>query len=360
MPKKKPATPTPPPPEFCFVNELRGENPPSFIAMKALYEMARELFALRPWDLLDEDQLILVRHPESSELCYCSVMGAMGEVFSMHAYIGAEGYRMFRKISDGVETDPAEFLATQNCVYVEFVPRSELDSPDRKLLAALDHPSGKGMAAPIFRTIRSGYHPWYVTAEEASFLASCLRAVIAAYSEIAQAGKAKYWKKPNVFPLFVPEADSWRIEMIELVLPPEPPLSPAAIGAEEAASVRSRDYAIRGAIELDYFVSLIAVGRKSERRACTAIALAVDADSGIVHRPELASPQASAGDMLARALIGAIRSTSAFPSEVRLRSSRVKDCLAPFAEPLGLPLRVVPQLPALDEARESLLRYFAG
>jgi hypothetical protein len=359
MPKKSSAAPAPPP-EFCFVNELREENPPAFTTMKNLHAMAGELFALRPWDLLEEDQLILVRHPDSSEYCYCSVMGAMGEVFSMHAYVGAEGYRMFRRISDGVESDPAEFLATQNCVYVEFVPRNELDAPDRKLLTALDHPRGRGMAAPIFRALRPGYHPWYVTAEEAGLLAACLRAVIAVCSEIARTGKAPYWRKAGAYPLFVPAENSWRIEMIDPVLPPEPPLPPAQIGPEEAASLRNKDYPVRGVIELDYFVSLIAVGRKSERKACTAVALAVDAGSGIVYKPELANPQASAGDMLARALIDTVRSTGAFPSEVRLRSSRVKDCLASFAESLGLPLRVVPQLPALDEARESLLRYFAG
>jgi hypothetical protein len=359
MPNRSPA-PAAPQPEFCFVNELRGENPPSFATMMNLYAMAGELFALRPWDLLEEDHLILVRDPDSGEFCYGSVMGAMGEVFSMHAYIGAGGYRMFRKISDGVGTDAAEFLATQNCVYVEFVPRKELDAPERKLLAALDHPSGKGMAAPIFRALRPGYHPWYVTAEEASLLAACLRAVIAVCSEIVRTGKAPYWRKAGAYPLFVPAESSWRIEMIEPVLPPEPPLPPARIGLEEAASLRNRNYPIRGVVELDYFVSLIAVGKKSERKACTAVVLAVDADSGIVYKPELANPQASPGDMLARALIDTIRSTGAFPSEVRLRNSRVKNCLVPFTESLGLPLRVVPQLPALDEARESLLRHFAG
>jgi hypothetical protein len=359
MPKRIPATPAQSP-EFCFANELRGENPPTFTTMKKLHAMAGELFALRPWDLMDENQLILVRHPDRDEFCYCSVMGAMGEVFSMHAYIGAEGYRMFRKISDGVETDAAEFLATQNCVYVEFVPKKELDAPDRKLLAALDHPSGKGMAAPIFRALRPGYHPWYVTAEEAGLLAACLRAVIALCSKITRTAKTPYWRKAGAYPLFVPAESSWRIEMIEPVLTPEPPLPPAQIGPEETVSIRSRDYPIRGVVELDYFVSLMAVGKKSERKACTAIVLAVDAGSGIVYKPELANPQASAGDMLARALIDTIRSTGVFPSEVRLRSSRVKSCLAPFADALGLPLRVVPQMPALDEARESLLRHFGG
>jgi hypothetical protein len=359
MPKKKPAVPTPHP-EFCFVDELHGENPPSFATMKHLYEQAGELFALRPWDLLNEGQLILVRHPDQENFCYCSVMGAIGEVFSMHAYIGSEGYRMFRKVSDGVETDPAEFLATQNCVYVEFVSRRDLYSPDRKLLAAVDHPSSKGMGAPIFRSIRPGYHPWYVNAEEASLLVTCLRAVIAVCSEIARAGSAQYWQKPSAYPLFVATADSWWIEMVEPVLPPEPPLSPARIRPEETASVRNRDYPVRGILELDYFVSLIAVGGKNERKACTAVALAVEAGSGIVYQAELASPQAAAGDVLAKALIGAIRTTDAFPAEVRLRNARVKACIAPVAESLGLPLRVVSRLPALEEACESLLQHFAG
>src|SRR5450759_3145189 len=96
MPRKRTASASVPP-QRCFVKELAGETPPSFQAMKRLYGFASDLYGLRPWRVLDEDNLIVVRDSVSGELCYCSVMGALGEVLSMHAYIGAEGLRQFRK-----------------------------------------------------------------------------------------------------------------------------------------------------------------------------------------------------------------------------------------------------------------------
>src|SRR6266702_3246219 len=111
---KKKAELIPDDPNLCFVKELAGENPPTLSEMDDLYQLAAGLFSLRPWEMLDESQLILAPHPEGNKLCYCSVMGAMGEVFSMHAYIGEEGYRSFVRVASGELTDPAEYLASLN------------------------------------------------------------------------------------------------------------------------------------------------------------------------------------------------------------------------------------------------------
>src|ERR1700756_5763466 len=75
-------------PAQCFVRELAGEIPPTFSLLERLYRLASELYALRPWHRLDESQLVLVRATAIGETCYCSVMGALGEVLAIHAYIG--------------------------------------------------------------------------------------------------------------------------------------------------------------------------------------------------------------------------------------------------------------------------------
>jgi hypothetical protein len=56
--------------DHFFVKELASEIPPSFEALKSLYEQASDLYGLRPWRVLDESQLILVRDSVSGELCY--------------------------------------------------------------------------------------------------------------------------------------------------------------------------------------------------------------------------------------------------------------------------------------------------
>jgi len=352
-------------PAQYFVRELSGERPPTFSLLERLYGMASELYALRPWHLLDERNLVVVRDTAIGETCYCSVMGALGEVFAMHAYIGTESYRLFRKMAAGEITDAGEFFASQHSVYVEFVPGADLDGPDRTLLAALGHLVRRAKASPIFRAIRPGFHPWFVTEEEAQTLEECMRAVIVVCSATSTQADVKYWDQTDTYPA-VSRLDAatseprYRIELIKTMLPSEPPLPRVQLGEEQIRQLRSHDHAASGVMELDCFLSCAVIGKKSERKACPCIALAVDADSGIVFPPELASPSVSAGDVLAMALLKAIQTGRALPREIRVRSGRFKDCLAPLSELCGAPIRVVGSLPALEEAREQLLRMMGG
>jgi hypothetical protein len=357
-----------------FTKELSKETPPSFSTLEMLYELSSTLYGLKPWHVLEEDELVLIRDSATGETCFCSVMGALGEVLAMHAYIGVEGYRLFRKIAVGDITSPSEFFSAQHSVSVEFVPSGELDPPDRKLLTALGHPKRAANASPIFRACRPGFYPWYVTENEARLLADCLRAVILVCSLVSEQEGLDYWDEPDTFPMVSPideeEADKkevtergqlrYEIKPFEVTLAEEPPLSPAQLGAEQFRQLHGRDYPIRGVMEIDFFPSPGVVGEKNERKACLHVALAVDADSGFLFPPELAEPGVSAGDALAAAITKAIETTRVLPREVRVQSSKFKNCLSPISEAYGFPIKVRSSLPALAEAREHLLRMMGG
>jgi hypothetical protein len=75
--------------------------------------------------------------------------------------------------------------------------------------------------------------------------------------------------------------------------------------------------------ELDYILSGAAIGKKSECKARASIALAVDADSGIVFAPEVTDSSVPAGDTLARVFLKAIQANRSLSNEVRVRSQRV-------------------------------------
>jgi hypothetical protein len=103
-----------------------------------------------------------------------------------------------------------------------------------------------------------------------------------------------------------------------------------------------------------------AIGKKGERSACASIALAVDARSGAVLAPEATDSSVAAGEALANVFLKAIQACRTLPKEVRVRSQRLKDCLAPLMESFGVAVRVASQLPASDEARSHLLGFFRG
>ena len=353
----------PVPPEQCFVKELAGETPPSFQTMERLYGLASDLYALRPWRVLDEDQLIVVRDSVSGELCYCSVMGALGEVLSMHAYIGAEGLRQFRRIAAEEIADAGEFFASTHCVYVEFVRKAELLRQDRELLAALGHPQGRGLASPIFRTMRPGFLPWFVTEEEARTLAECIRAVIVVCAAVASEQSVKFWELADTYPMVTRREGAeprYEVEMFHAILPPEPPVAPVQLAEETLLAVRAQDYAVRGVMELDLTYSGASIGKKNERNACASIAIAVDAGSGMVLAPEVANSSVAAGDTLAKVFLRAIQASRTLPREVRVRKQEFKDSLAPLMESFGVTVRVAKRLPATDEAMSHLQGFLGG
>jgi hypothetical protein len=349
-------------PDQFFTNELVGETPPSYSTMQRLYDLALELIPLQPWHVLDESELVLTRDSATGEICYCSVMGALGEALMVQAYIGAEGYRLFRRVAAGEVAAAGEFYEAQHSVYLEFVLTEELDARDRKLLRALDHPrAAKG--APVFRACRPGYFPWYVTEQEARMLEECLRAVIAACHAVTrQAGKT-LWERPYTYPMVSRLDDKeagYRIELVEATLPKEPPLEKMQLGPQELRRLHKQDYAIRGVLEVDQFSSGAQVGNKNERKGCVRVAMAVDGETGLVFPPEMAAPGDSIANALGRAILRASEVSRAFPREVRVSQRRYKDCLDPISEVCGFPINVVRSLPALAQARESILHMMSG
>jgi hypothetical protein len=101
----------------------------------------------------------------------------------------------------------------------------------------------------------------------------------------------KYWDRADTSPM-VSRVDGegveprYDIELVEAVLPSEPPLSPERLGDEQLRQLYNRDHAVCGVMELDYFLKR-RDDRKEERTQSIRVALAVDADSGIGLRQSL-------------------------------------------------------------------------
>jgi len=108
MPKKR-ASATPASPDLFFTKELAGEEPPSFAAMKKLYGRASDLFGFRPWQILSESELVVTRDSKSGEPWYCSVMGSMGEVYSMQPIEATRVCAYFARSRLKISPTPARF-----------------------------------------------------------------------------------------------------------------------------------------------------------------------------------------------------------------------------------------------------------
>lgn len=340
-----------------FENQLQGEESLSFQTAERLCGLAAKFLVLHPWEFLGDEDLVLMEDPQSRQTCYCSIMGTLGEVFSLHVYVGAESYRLFRKIASGKPITVGDFFASQAAVSVEFVRASELSAPDREVLRSLDYPTKRGGLAPIFRACRPGYHPWYVTESEGELLARCMQAVIVFCSTMS-ARDGTFWDQVDVYPLLVPIDEVQTDYEIRMARAPEPPTAPLQLPEVDEtllAKVREMNYAIAGALEVDHFFGAGMVGHAYERKACLRMGLATDARSGLVFEPQISSPHDSTGDILLRVVLNAILRGHFVPEEIRVRHEEFQMLLEGLAHTIGSSVRVAKSLPALDHAKNHLL-----
>lgn len=362
MPKsKKPAAIDPSnPPTHFFAKQLVGEEPPRLETMKRLYEVSISFFRIAPWGHFGDRELVLLEDPVSKETCHCLVMGMLGEVFALQAYIGNESYRLQKRIRAQEPLAPEDFFFALTGVGVEFVMPSELIKPDKELLRALGNPVKRGARVPQFRAYRPGYRPWYIAESEAITLTACVDATNAMFLEVLKYSDTSYWAGPDSYPFMVPNdavRRGYDIRKVNVPRPPAPAPVPAVIDETRVRRIQENDYVLKGAFEADHFHSMIPVGEKNARPAFAQVALVSDATSGFAFPPELGDPTRAPGDVLASAVLKAIETIKFLPAELRVKNNDARIFLEPLAGQLGISLRVVKSLPAVQTLKSHLLAY---
>lgn len=348
-------------PEYFFQEQLKGEDPPAFATMRALYDLSGEIFARQPWSVLADEDLVLVEGASPGETCYCSVMGALGEVLSLHVYLGSHGYRLFSDIRSGDAFTVGEFFARARCLFVEFVKLGELTAPDQALLKSMGHTRRRGGRAPMFRSVRPGFYPWYVTESEARVLMECERATLAFWDIFVQNPEQDFWEKEDVYPLLVPlgqkgKERGYQIRSAQAPLPPRVTPGPPVLDAARVKQVRDSGFPSQGIWEVDQFYGAGMIGTENERKACFRIAIAINVETGFAYPPVVVSPNCSDGEALTQAVFHAIDGAHGLPVEVHVRSRESKLLLEPLARALGFPIKIKKSLPALDFAKSELLK----
>jgi hypothetical protein len=86
----------------------------------------------------------------------------------------------------------------------------------------------------------------------------------------------------------------------------------------------------------------------------------VEASSGFILGTELLAPKPSLDAVWTQAparFLDTVVRLGSLPSQITVRSERIRDLLAPTAAGLGIQIKVSRRLPALDQARASLERW---
>ena len=66
---------------------------------KELYAAAAAFLKLEAWERFEDSEVFGVRDPATGEMGYACILGALGQVFALCVYRGAEGFDIHRRMT---------------------------------------------------------------------------------------------------------------------------------------------------------------------------------------------------------------------------------------------------------------------
>ena len=338
-----------------------NDKPPSIQEWKDLYEAAIEFKKIKCWDWMWDTDLFGVQNPVTGEIGYCCVMGGAGEHFALAVYQGSEGLNGYLTLQSGKNYPSLEdILSLQKLLMASFEDRKILQKEDIQLTKKFDLKFSGSDSWPLFRSYRPGFHPWYLTGEEARYLTLYLWQAIDVALHFKDDPGMLTPPTENRYLVRVSKKDktglSWRDMWMEPL-----PLQKAEIIVEPVDEVRLEKIKRRipyrqGVWEVDFFYYPEALREdKEERPYYSYITLWVDQHSGFILSYDLAKPAKCMSEFQGQFLKIA-ENRKILPREILVKKEKTFKLLEPITSELEINLRRVKKLKMLEEAQASMKR----
>lgn len=341
-----------------------NDKPPSIQEWRDLYDAAMEFKKTECWNWMWDTDIFGVQNPVTGEIGYCCIMGGAGEHFALAVYQGSEGLNGYLTLQSGKNHPSLEdILNLQKFLMASFEDRELLQKEDFQLIKKIDLKFSRSDSWPLFRSYLPGYHPWYLTGEEARYLTLCLWQAIDV--SLRFKGDPKKLTPPtgNLYLVRVPKKDktglSWRDVWMEPL-----PLEKKEIIVEPIDEVRLEKIKRRipnrqGVWEVDYFYYPSPIRDKEERPYYPYITLWVDQHSGFILRHNLANPAECMSEFQVN-FFKLAEKRKILPREILVKKEETFKLLKPIASELGINVRRVKELKMLEEAQASMRKFTAG
>lgn len=335
---------------------------PSRDEWQRLYEAAIAFNQEAPWEWMYEDEVFAVRNPETGQTGYGSVMGSAGEHRALALYLGSEGLGGFWQMHHRDPYSHPFLLLEIPQLQASFEDRGELHARDRQVIKDLGYKFRGRQAWPLFRSYVPGCAPWFLTPEEARFLAVGLEQALIVVRRV--------YDDPDLLEPPDDRGDEYlvRVQKEEAAwadewLAPEPAERPSMpkINPDTLAAIRDSLPCQEFILEVDLFAMPQYVKEKEDPRPLLAYhLLVVEASSGFVVAGDVLLARPSIPAMWAQAqvaLLQAFERLESIPQLIAVRDGRPAEIVGPIADSLGFEMVVSNRLPALDEVRAALERW---
>jgi hypothetical protein len=338
------------------------EQQPALEQWRELYALATHLKQLAPWEWMRETDIFGVQSPDSGETGFASIMGQAGEHYAVSFYRGTEGIYGFRELQHASPYESPERLLEIPQLQVSFENRELLQKPDLDTIKRVGRRFRGKHAWPLFRSMRPGFQPWFLEAEEASFLRHALAQVSDVASRFKRDAKLLDLDDEMSYLVRVSREENGALTWRDEVRRVPPPGSIRLHGAfnRQALEALAPLAVSPVALEVDFFILPAAIGEEGERPRSAYMLLMVEAQSGMIVGNDLLIVESSLEtlwDSLPAKLIEQLLKFRRIPGEIRVRSPRLAQCLEPLAKALDVRLKQTHSLLNVDAVKESLRRF---
>lgn len=341
------------------------EKSPSNEEWKKLYKLMSKLKEMEPWEWLVEQDIFAVQNPETEEIGFVSVMGAIGEHYSIGVYRGEDGLRGFWDFQDNYSEE--DDLAFQKLIEIpqlqaSFEDREYLYNEDREIIKKLGLTfRGKG-AWPMFRSYTPGFVPWFINSAEAQFLINALEQTIEVSLRVKDDPDILFQDDEDGYLLRKRIKKGNKVQWQDFIWHEsmEPPKQieflSDKIAFEKIRSIPNREVSL----EMDIFMSPHAVHERDEKPYYPYILLLLDRKTGMIVSFELLPPLPNLSCMWQKmpSIIASILiKISIIPEQIYVASEIMYRSLIYLKEYLNLSVNYVEELTVAPEARKSFMNF---
>jgi len=313
------------------------ETPATHEQWEQLYEVAKSIRSLEPWDYLHESQRITLLLPGRDEPVYTVVMGSGEMTYGIGVYPGYDSLGRILKMAES-EIDESDISAAfeQHCINLYFGDREELESKDRSVIKQLGLKFRGRNEWPYFRSMKPGFMPWYLNHDEAELTIAALQNFAMAFlTYVKQDIKVDFENGETLLRFYDSENDIWYNTVIEM---PEEPFIQIKMAVTDELLIARLKKKKKGKANLGFGITYIPVPiqeKKNDRPRIPRMAVLVDMDNGRPIEQAIDEEYESIGDAIIQMFTRYIESNGR-PASVAVSGEDDGDYIEDFATKLGI------------------------
>jgi len=335
---------------------------PSIEEWRTLYTAAKAFKEIAPWDWMWDSDMFSVQNYMDGEFGYLCVLGRKKESFDLLVYLGSEGLEGYLKIANGaVNPSDSDAIYINKCLSASFEDRAYLTNEDLAVIKELGLRFSGRNAWPQFKSFRPGYIPWQLTKDEAVYLTLCLHQA----KEIAlrfkeSPGMLKSSRPGYYFTRFAHKEDTilkWKDGWHKPTFLREMVTVRQAVDEPRIEKIKSLNRQENAVWEIDFFYAPANIAEKGKRPYFPILFLWVDQSSYFILSTRVATPDRYGVEFIEQCL-QVFESSKMVPGEVQVRKGELLAYLKPLAQRLGVRVKLINKLKAVDDARKGMREFF--